>query len=34
MTRTTTDSQLKVGVIGLGWAGQQHLAAYADIPGI
>lgn len=34
MTRTTTDPQLKVGVIGLGWAGQQHLAAYADIPGI
>ncbi|MFT4135857.1 Gfo/Idh/MocA family protein [Microbacterium sp.] len=34
MTGTTTDPQLKVGVIGLGWAGQQHLAAYADLPGV
>jgi predicted dehydrogenase len=25
---------LRVGVVGLGWAGQQHLAAYARIPGV
>jgi predicted dehydrogenase len=25
---------LRVGVIGLGWAGQQHLSAYRRIPGV
>lgn len=25
---------LRAGVIGLGWAGQQHLAAYAHAPGV
>ncbi|PPK93819.1 putative dehydrogenase [Kineococcus xinjiangensis] len=25
---------LRVGVVGLGWAGQQHLDAYAAIPGV
>ena len=25
---------LRVGVVGVGWAGQQHLAAYARIPGV
>lgn len=25
---------LRAGVIGLGWAGQQHMAAYSDLPGV
>ncbi|KUM35218.1 Gfo/Idh/MocA family oxidoreductase [Arthrobacter sp. EpRS71] len=25
---------LKVGVVGIGWAGQQHLKAYSNIPGV
>lgn len=25
---------LRAGVVGLGWAGQQHLAAYASLPGV
>ena len=25
---------LRAGVIGLGWAGQQHMAAYAEAPGV
>ena len=25
---------LKVGVVGIGWAGQQHLKAYSGIPGV
>ena len=25
-------SALRAGVVGLGWAGQQHMAAYADLP--
>lgn len=25
---------LRAGVIGLGWAGQQHVAAYAETPGV
>ncbi len=25
---------LKVGVVGIGWAGQQHLKAYSTIPGV
>jgi predicted dehydrogenase len=24
--------RLRAGVVGLGWAGQQHMAAYADLP--
>ena len=27
-------SALRAGVVGLGWAGQQHMAAYADLPGV
>ena len=27
------DDTLRVGVIGLGWAGQQHIAAYDPLPG-
>ena len=27
------DAGLRVGVIGLGWAGQQHIAAYDALPG-
>ncbi|HZA73577.1 MAG TPA: Gfo/Idh/MocA family oxidoreductase, partial [Propionibacteriaceae bacterium] len=26
--------RLRAGVVGLGWAGQQHMAAYADLPGV
>jgi predicted dehydrogenase len=26
--------RLRAGVIGLGWAGQQHMAAYADLPDV
>jgi predicted dehydrogenase len=25
---------LRAGVVGLGWAGQQHMAAYADLPDV
>lgn len=32
MTSTLSTGSLKVGVIGLGWAGQQHLAAYSKLP--
>ncbi len=31
---TTSNRPLRVGVIGLGWAGQQHLAAYSALPGV
>ena len=31
---TTKSERLKVGVVGLGWAGQQHLAAYQQIDGV
>lgn len=39
MTTPSTPARLRVGVIGLGWAGQQHLEAYAarddvDVVGI
>lgn len=27
-------ARLKVGVVGIGWAGQQHLKAYSTIPGV
>ncbi|MER7080663.1 Predicted dehydrogenase [Saccharopolyspora kobensis] len=27
-------SPIRVGVIGIGWAGQQHLAAYRDLPDV
>jgi predicted dehydrogenase len=35
-TTTSGDdsSVLRVGVIGVGWAGQQHLAAYDALPGV
>jgi len=26
--------RLRAGVVGLGWAGQQHMAAYADLPDV
>lgn len=26
--------RLRAGVIGLGWAGQQHMQAFADLPGV
>ncbi|GAB7192202.1 Gfo/Idh/MocA family oxidoreductase [Kineococcus sp. NUM-3379] len=29
-----TDRPLRVGVVGLGWAGQQHLDAYSSIRGV
>lgn len=34
MTPSTNDRPLRVGVIGLGWAGQQHLNAYAARPDV
>lgn len=30
----STAAPLRVGVVGLGWAGQQHLAAYAAMPDV
>ncbi|MDA3629615.1 Gfo/Idh/MocA family oxidoreductase [Saccharopolyspora oryzae] len=27
-------SPIRVGVVGIGWAGQQHLAAYRDLPDV
>ncbi len=34
-TSTTPDARpLKVGVVGLGWAGQQHLEAFSRAPGV
>ncbi len=33
MTRTSS-RPLKAGVVGLGWAGQQHMAAYDALPGV
>ncbi|HWJ53334.1 MAG TPA: Gfo/Idh/MocA family oxidoreductase [Propionibacteriaceae bacterium] len=29
-----TPSRLRAAVVGLGWAGQQHMAAYADLPDV
>ncbi|GAB2623608.1 Gfo/Idh/MocA family protein [Pseudactinotalea suaedae] len=34
MTTNSPDTPLRVGVIGLGWAGQQHLASYAARPDV
>jgi len=31
---TDAGAVLRVGVIGVGWAGQQHLAAYHSLPGV
>lgn len=28
------DRPLRAGVVGLGWAGQQHMAAYSALPGV
>ncbi|MDP9886874.1 Gfo/Idh/MocA family protein [Pseudarthrobacter enclensis] len=28
------DQELRVGVVGIGWAGQQHLKAYSGLPGV
>ena len=28
------DDTLRVGVVGVGWAGRQHLAAYDALPGV
>ncbi|HEX5898533.1 MAG TPA: Gfo/Idh/MocA family oxidoreductase [Solirubrobacteraceae bacterium] len=33
MSAARAASDLRVGVIGLGWAGQQHIAAYDALPG-
>jgi predicted dehydrogenase len=33
-TEATTGHPLRVGVVGLGWAGQQHLQAYSSIEGV
>jgi predicted dehydrogenase len=30
----SSSDRLRAGVIGLGWAGQQHMAAYAAAPGV
>ena len=33
-TPVTRRRALRAGVVGLGWAGQQHMAAYAELPGV
>ena len=33
-TEHATSATLKVGVVGIGWAGQQHLEAYSKIDGV
>ena len=33
-TKNATSVSLKVGVVGIGWAGQQHLEAYSRISGV
>ena len=33
-TQQAQPAPLKVGVIGIGWAGQQHIKAYKDIEGV
>lgn len=33
-TQHATPANLKVGVVGIGWAGQQHLEAYSRIDGV
>ncbi len=33
-TAQSTSTPLRVGVVGLGWAGQQHLQAYQQIEGV
>lgn len=30
----TTTAPLRAGVVGVGWAGQQHIAAYQELPGV
>lgn len=30
----TPHTPLRAGVVGLGWAGQQHMQAYSDLPGV
>ena len=32
--QSAVPTPLKVGVVGIGWAGQQHLKAYSTIPGV
>jgi predicted dehydrogenase len=34
LPKAGSSDALRVGVAGLGWAGQQHLASYLDIPGV
>lgn len=34
MSKQSTPAPLRVGVVGLGWAGQEHLKAYQNIPGV
>jgi predicted dehydrogenase len=31
---TTSPTPIRVGVVGLGWAGQQHMQAYHDLDGV
>ncbi len=33
-TSSSEGRPLRAGVVGLGWAGQQHMAAYADLDGV
>ncbi|UFU07366.1 Gfo/Idh/MocA family protein [Ruania halotolerans] len=34
MSKVTTSAPVRAGVVGLGWAGQQHMAGYHDLPGV
>ncbi|QUH01897.1 Gfo/Idh/MocA family oxidoreductase [Saccharopolyspora erythraea] len=34
MLPATSDRRLRVGIIGIGWAGRQHLAAYHELPNV
>ena len=33
-SRLPATAPLKVGVVGIGWAGQQHIKAYKNIDGV
>jgi len=33
-TSTNEGGTLRAGVVGLGWAGQQHMDAYAQLDGV
>lgn len=34
MQEQTVDKPIRAGVIGLGWAGEQHVAGYTKLPGV